>query len=59
MRYNIVYIIDLDMMGHVDTEREPDYVYYVDKGHRHKVRMDEEQYIVVDSIEIAMKEFDE
>jgi len=56
MKYNIVYIIDLDVMGHVDTENEPDYVYYVANGHRHKIRMNDDQYIVVDSIEIAVKE---
>lgn len=58
MKYNIVYIIDLDVMGHVDTENEPDYVYYVDAGHRYKVRMDDEQYIVVDTIEISKKEYE-
>lgn len=58
MKYNIVYIIDLDTMGHVDVEEEPDYVYYVADGHRHKIRMDDDQYIVVDTIEIAKKEFE-
>ena len=59
MKYNIVYIIEQDIMGHVDTENEPDYVYYVDNGHRYKIRMDEDQYIVVDTIEIAHKEYEE
>lgn len=58
MKYNIVYIIDQDVMGHVDVETEPDYVYYVDNGHRHKIRMDDDQYIVVDTIEIAKKEYE-
>lgn len=57
MKYNLVYIFELDVMGHVDVENEPDYVYYVSNGFKHKILMDESQYMIVDSIEIEIEEY--
>jgi hypothetical protein len=55
---NIVYIFDLNVIGHVDVVDDPRRVHYVLDGHRYIVVMDESQYVVVDTIEIEIEEYE-